>query len=373
MARSLASVFSFLAVFPGRANVRLLMFIGRMRRMIWGEAGREMVSHAILRKPSSRFSHRADALSRERGSSPRAQYDGLCLRLQPCGSRSWVFWERRDGCTLRVTLGVYPVLEVAAARAAFVNHRVGVRLLPSVALGTLARTCITARRLICKASTIASFEMKLDTQLLASFGDKRVDQITPAMVARWFYNYFRTSSGGANIAPAAFTTVLNWAKTNGRIPKTQPNPASPIRKNRRPPRCRMLSSAQVLELRRLLMAKQGESRAVDVTHLLLLTGCRFGAIAGLTRDEVLPDRLRLKDAKTGPRDVFLSKPDHDILQGLKAGAGQVSPLSPSRHSASGHIGPSRGVWTQLRKRAGLQDDIRLHDLRHTFASHVSTH
>lgn len=142
----------------------------------------------------------------------------------------------------------------------------------SVAFGDLARACTTARRLICKPSTLASFETSLNTQLLPAFGDKRVDQISRATVARWFHDYSKTSPGGANMALAAFTTVLIWAKANGRLPKTQPNPAAPIRKNRRPPRGRMLSSAQVLELRRLLMAKQGESQAIDVTHLLLLTG-----------------------------------------------------------------------------------------------------
>lgn len=303
-----------------------------------------------------------------------AQCDGLCLRLQPSGSRSWVFWERRDGRSLRVTLGAYPALDVAAARAALINRRAGIKLLPvaapSVTFGDLARACITARRLICKPSTMASFETSLNTQLLPAFGEKRVDQITPAMVARWFHDYSKTSPGGANMALAAVTTVLNWAKANGRLSKTQPNPAAPIRKNRRSPRGRMLSSAQVLELRRLLMAKQGESHAVDVTHLLLLTGCRFGEIAGLTWDEVLPDRLRLKDAKTGPRDVFLSKPARDILQRLKVGAGQAPHVFPSRLSASGHIGPFPGIWSQLRKRAGLPADIRLHDLRHTFASHA---
>jgi integrase len=190
------------------------------------------------------------------------------------------------------------------------------------------------------------------------------------MVARWFHSYSRTSPGGANMALAAITTVLNWAKASGKLPKATPNPAAPIRKNRRPPRGRMLSSAQVLALRRLLMARQGESQAVDVIHLLLLTGCRFGEIAGLTWAEVLSDRLTLKDAKTGPRDVFLSKPARDILKRLKERAGVVFNVFPSRVSSTGHIVSVTSIWEQLRKRAGLPDDIRLHDLRHTFASHA---
>lgn len=303
-----------------------------------------------------------------------AHCEGLCLRLQPGGSRSWILWERRDGRSHRVTLGAWPALDVAAARATFVNQRAGENLLPiqasTATFGDLARACIAARRLICKPSTMASFETSLKTQLLPAFGEKPVAQITPAMVARWFHSYSRTCPGGANMALAAITTVLNWAKTSGKLPKATPNPAAPIRKNRRPPRGRMLSSAQVLALRRLLMAKQGESQALDVIHLLLLTGCRFGEIAGLTWAEVLPDRLSLRDAKTGPRDVFLSKPARDILKRLKESEGQSFYVFPSRLSTSGHIGPFPGTWDQLRKRAGLPQDIRLHDLRHTFASHA---
>jgi integrase len=303
-----------------------------------------------------------------------AHCEGLCLRLQPGGSRSWILWERRDGRSHRVTLGAWPALDAAAARAAYFNRRAGETLLPlqapTATFGDLARACIAARRLICKPSTMASFETSLNTQLLPAFEEKPVDQITPAMVARWFHSYSQASPGGANMALAAVTTVLNWAKASGKLPKATPNPAAPIRKNRRPPRGRMLSSAQVLALRRLLMAKQGESQAVDVIHLLLLTGCRFGEIAGLTWEEVLPDRLSLKDAKTGPRDVFLSKPARDILKRLRERAGQAPQVFPSRISSTGHIVSVTGIWEQLRKRAGLPDDIRLHDLRHTFASHA---
>ncbi len=300
--------------------------------------------------------------------------DGLGLRVQPGGSRSWVFWERHEGRSRRVTLGAYPALDLAAARAMFMNRKAGCSIVPvpvkSILFRDLAKSCVAARRVTCKSSTMASFETYLDTQLLPAFGDLTLDRMTPALVARWFHTYSRTSPGGANMALAAFTTVINWGHANGHIPKALPNPGAPIRKNRRPPRGRMLSSAQLLALRRAIKLQQGTNPNVALIHLLLLTGCRYGEIAGLTWDEVKPDRLSLIDAKTGPRDVFLSRQASVILEHLKSGQTESPFVFPSRISRSGHVSSVDTIWARLRKTAGLPKDIRLHDLRHTFASHA---
>jgi integrase len=190
------------------------------------------------------------------------------------------------------------------------------------------------------------------------------------LVARWFHTYSRSIPGGANMALAAFTTVINWGYSNGHISKILPNPAAPIRKNHRPPRGRMLSSTQLLTLRRAIKSQEGTNPNVALIHLLLLTGCRYGEIAGLTWAEVKPDRLSLADAKTGPRDVFLSRPAQAILEHLKPDQAESRFVFPSRTSRSGHVSSVDTIWARLRKSAGLPGDVRLHDLRHTFASHA---
>ena len=77
------------------------------------------------------------------------------------------------------------------------------------------------------------------------------------------------------------------------------------------------------------------------------------------------NEIRLPDSKTGPRTVPLSPAAARVLAGLPrlddnpwvvAGAGPGSRLT--------HI---HNYWYRVRKRAGL-DDVRIHDLRHSFAS-----
>ena len=103
---------------------------------------------------------------------------------------------------------------------------------------------------------------------------------------------------------------------------------------------------------------------------ILLTACRPGEIRCLRWCEVKPDRLTLIDAKTGPRHVLLGETARELLDSLA-------------DTASGEwVFPSKGgdepltknalyrFWTKVRDKAGIVADARLHDLRHTHASHV---
>ena len=82
-------------------------------------------------------------------------------------------------------------------------------------------------------------------------------------------------------------------------------------------------------------------------------------------DEVSADALNLADSKTGPRKVYLNSEARAIIEGQpRNGSPYVFPcsLSPSRPT-----GKSLHLWYLVRKRAGIED-VRLHDLRHNFAS-----
>ena len=135
------------------------------------------------------------------------------------------------------------------------------------------------------------------------------------------------------------------------------------------PRSRFLSREEIARLHDILDAQtRKESRQqADIVRLLLLTGCRKGEITGLRWSEVHDDMLALADSKTGPRTVPLGSRARAILDRQpRTGSPWVfpSPRDPARPR-----GPDLPFWYRIRREAGIED-CRLHDLRHTMASHA---
>ena len=108
----------------------------------------------------------------------------------------------------------------------------------------------------------------------------------------------------------------------------------------------------------------------DVIRLLLLTGCRLGEIVGLRWDEVElgcePPCLRLADSKTGPRTVWLGA---EAIAVLEARPRDSAWVFPDRRDPRRHRPKDLCAWTRIRAEAGI-DGCRIHDLRHTYASHA---
>ena len=101
--------------------------------------------------------------------------------------------------------------------------------------------------------------------------------------------------------------------------------------------------------------------------LLLLTGCRKSEITNLRWDHVDFERecLRLPDSKTGAKVVYLNAPARAVLHELPQLADNSRVIPGMR--ADSAIAAIENVWSRVRKAAGLAD-VRLHDLRHSFAS-----
>ena len=101
--------------------------------------------------------------------------------------------------------------------------------------------------------------------------------------------------------------------------------------------------------------------------MLLLTGCRKGEIVNLRWREVEGDTLNLADSKTGPRKVFLNTPARAVIERqprMDSPFVFPSPRDPERACST-----NLPLWYSVRRQAGIED-VRLHDLRHTFASHA---
>ena len=99
----------------------------------------------------------------------------------------------------------------------------------------------------------------------------------------------------------------------------------------------------------------------------MLTGCRRNEILTLRWEDVHLDvnELRLRDSKTGPRAVPLSPAAVKVIAELPRAAGNPWVIAGRRPGA--RLSDFNSHWYRVRSRAGLED-VRLHDLRHSFAS-----
>ena len=220
----------------------------------------------------------------------------------------------------------------------------------------------------CKPSTLKAVRWVSNAQLLPTFGSLPLDQITRADVTRRFDEYSRTAPGGANHALSVLRRMLNLAVECGHL---DTNPARSVKRNPRPKLTRFLSREEICRLHRVLdrygRARPSRVQQADVIRLLLLTGCRRGEILTLRWQDVDGDTLTLVDAKTGPRREFLNAPARVILERQPRSASEYvfpSPLDPRRPLSS-----NLRLWYSVRREAGIED-VRLHDLRHTFTSHA---
>ena len=151
----------------------------------------------------------------------------------------------------------------------------------------------------------------------------------------------------------------------------QTNPARGANPNPRPKLTRFLSREKIKRLHHALdhcaATQPSRSPQIDVIRLLLLSGCRKSEIRTLRWRDVDGDTLDLADAKTGLRRVFLNAPARAILERQpRSGSAYVF---PSPRDSGRPLYRNLSLWYLVRKVAGTED-IRIHDLRHTFASHA---
>ena len=101
--------------------------------------------------------------------------------------------------------------------------------------------------------------------------------------------------------------------------------------------------------------------------MLILTGCRLSEIQKLRCEyvDLEAGELRLRDAKTGGRAVPLAPSAVRLLESLPRG--DDNPWVIAGKERDSYLTDLQHPWRRIRERAELSD-VRIHDLRHTFAS-----
>ena len=300
---------------------------------------------------------------------------GLGVRVRPTGGKSWVMLHDAGGRSRRVSLGPVMTKTVDEARRECHARRAKPELqeaIPSKQPVPLLRDFVEgawkeAHFDRYKPSTKRAVRYVIEGRILPAFGAKPLDRIAPAEVRRWFDGFSREAPGGANTGLRLLRHIMKFAISCGHV---ETDPTRGIRRNRARALSRFLSREEIdrlLEALELHAQSDGAGRQADIVRLLLFTGCRRGEIVGLRWSEVRGDALVLADAKTGPRRVPLNAPARSILDRQPRGESPFvfpSPFDPSRPR-----GPELGLWYRVRREIGIED-VRLHDLRHTHASHA---
>ncbi len=299
---------------------------------------------------------------------------GLGVRVRPSGHRSFVWHGTVSGRMVRTTVGAPALMTVNEARIACRALLSGSHPLCSEdpadrAAVPLFRDFVMEDWLPAQCFSTGWRKRvghMLDRRLLPAFGALRLDRIGRPTVERWFDAVSCKTPGAANMTLPVLRQIMTAAKAAGYVGT---DPVAGVRPNPRRKMTRFLSAEEIAKLHRTLdrLAEKRPScrPQADIVRLLLLTGCRKSEILTLRWSEVDGDVLRLVEAKTGPRTVWLSEAAQAIIaRQPRTGSAFVfpSPRDPAKP-----LSRNLGFWRRARREAGMED-VRLHDLRHTVAS-----
>ena len=296
---------------------------------------------------------------------------GFGVRILPSGGKRFFIHTQFDGQRVWKLIGDADVMSVAdareAARAVLAAVRKG---LPAVASPDETRFEVVAEEVFrryarhWKPSTLKVNKWYLSNQILPWFRGRQIADITPKDVQKWFMSLQATPVAADRSAPV-LSVIMSQAEVYGHRPAGT-NPCKGIRRYRRKGRERFLSEAELRRLGDVLSQRATDrQRPTAIIHLLLLTGCRASEVRTLQWRDFRDGQLHLRDSKTGPRIVWLSTPSRDVLAGLPRTSRWVFP-SPRTDDPVTKSAVEK-FWFRVRSDAGLKD-VRLHDIRHTYAS-----
>lgn len=176
--------------------------------------------------------------------------------------------------------------------------------------------------------------------------------------------------GVSNKCLALLSKMFNMAERWGMRPDGT-NPCRHVQKYRSQPQERFLSAQELARMADVLAAVEKKATetpfVVAAVRLLVFTGARMGEILSLEWAHVDIDNamLFLPESKSGKKVIYLSAPALGVLASIPRM--ENNPFVICGEKGGAHLVNLQKPWTRIRKLAGLED-VRIHDLRHSFAS-----
>ncbi|WP_246218638.1 MULTISPECIES: tyrosine-type recombinase/integrase [Parasphingorhabdus] len=214
-----------------------------------------------------------------------------------------------------------------------------------------------------KPTTQKACQGYIARELVPVFGKMQIDQIERVDINRW-RDALSKRTGVFNRTIPLMSVMMRYAEQLGHRPKGT-NPCRGVSRYKRDLPERYLSPIEYKRLGRVLADSElPNPDVVPAILMLLYTGARASEIETLRWRYIQIPRLVLPDSKTGPKTIYLNRQAVDVLNALEQGKPDDFVFQATR---SGDPINLSQYWHKIRKRAALPD-VRLHDLRHSFAS-----
>jgi integrase len=306
---------------------------------------------------------------------------GFGLRVKPTGVKSFIIQYRTmTGISRRVTIGQHGRLTPDEARtqakiqlgrvargddpaAEKANARDGISF-AAFAERYLSDHAAAKK----KPSSVRMDRINLKKHILPILGRKRLDTLARADVVR-LHQLMRNTPGAANRCLALLSKIMNLAERWGERPDGS-NPCRHVEKYRENKRDRFLSAEELARLGAACQRCEQEGRIsfsfLALVRLLIFTGARLSEIQKARWNWVDFESgvLRLPDSKSGAKVIMLPAPALQVLSRLVRVDGNPYIIAGERDR---YLVSVWKPWAALREAASLKD-VRLHDLRHSFAS-----
>lgn len=219
-----------------------------------------------------------------------------------------------------------------------------------------------------KASSQKEDQRLWEQHILPTLGSLKISSLDRSDIAKLHHALSRLPTT-ANRVLSLLSKALNLAELWGYRPNHS-NPCLHIKKYGEQKRERFLSQEEINKLMQALEEEEQNSQnlwAIHAIRLLLITGCRLNEILTLKWEEVDVDHqcLRLSDSKTGKKLVYVSTAALELFKSIPRTESNPYVICGAKDKA--HLINLQKPWRRIRAKVGLQD-VRLHDLRHTFAS-----
>lgn len=220
-----------------------------------------------------------------------------------------------------------------------------------------------------KPTTVKKDVERINSAIIPFLGRLKISEVMQEDIVR-FQEHLSQTPGQFNRCHALLRKAFNLAELWGHRPKNS-NPCYGIQRFIEKKKERFLTQEELTRLDEILKTQE-QLRVLSLFSLaairmLLYTGCRLSEILTLQWEDVFLKEgfIHLKDSKTGEKRIPLNESAKSLLRNLNRVENNPYIFVGSKPGTC--LVTLQDAWNKIRRLAGLED-VRIHDLRHTFAS-----